>query len=95
MIFGLEIEELAMLLVWVGICIGLFNVFLALFTALPLWFVLVKTKQGHPAGFLMHLLYFHLGVPLNGFLPSPKKVKHYSIWKQEEENSLKSGLKVN
>lgn len=95
MLFGLELEELAMLLVWVGICVGIFNVFVALFTAIGFWIVLVRTKQGRPPGYLTHFLYFHLNIPLKGFLPSPKKIRYYTAWNRKEENSSKFGPKAN
>jgi hypothetical protein len=81
-LFGLEIEELAIILIFIGALSSIFNIIFALSGGIVIGIILKKSKKGRPPGFFKHLIYYHTGISLKGILPSPKKIKAYTIWKK-------------
>ncbi len=93
-ILGLEIEELATILVFIGALSVIFNIIFALSCGIIAGIILKKSKKGRPPGFLKHFLYYHMGISSKGILPSPKKVKAYTIW-EKDQNYGKFGQNQN
>jgi hypothetical protein len=89
-LLGLDIEELAIILMFTGILVVIFNIIIALSGSILAGLILKKTKKGRYPGFFKHWLYYHTGIKFKGLLPSPKKQKAYTIWKKDE-NYGKSG----
>ena len=83
-LLGFEIEELAIILIFTGALSSTFNIIFALSCGIITGIILKKSRKGKPPGFFRHWLYYHTGMSLKGFLPSPKKVKAYTIWKKDE-----------
>lgn len=77
--FGLEIEDVALLSVGVGIGSLLIEPYIPGIVGACSWIMLVKFKQGKPPGYVLHCLYAY-GIDLPGLLPSWKKIQHYGAY---------------
>lgn len=75
-VLGMEVEDVAVIMVILGVSQIIIGMVLALPLAIIAAFVVKQIKRGKPRGYLQHLLY-HWGVNYPGTLPPPKKIKEY------------------
>ena len=78
-LFGLEAEDVAFVVLGIGIGSLLFEPYVPGVLGIASWIMLVRFKRGKPAGYLLHRLYA-LGFDFPGHAPSPKKVKIYGAY---------------
>jgi type IV conjugative transfer system protein TraL len=86
LIGGLEIEDIAILVLGYGLPALIFNPIIPLLAFGVSWPVLVFIKRGKPEGYMLHLLYSY-GMNLKGLLPSGDKIKYSPF--SRPENSKK------
>jgi len=75
--FGLEMEEMCILIMVCYFIIAVSYLLLAFFILGFSWVLILKIKKGKPQGALLHYLY-KLGIPLSGFLPPVKRIEKLS-----------------
>lgn len=68
LILGLEPEDVAVLLFFIGGSSILFSPTIPIICLLFLWPMLVVFKRGRPSGYVLHFLY-KLGMPMKGLIP--------------------------
>lgn len=78
-IVGLEIEDISLIVVGVGIGSLLFEPYIPGILGICSWFVLTKFKQGKPAGYMLHRIYL-LGFSFPGLIPLPGREKKYGAY---------------
>ena len=76
LLFGLELEDVALLSLVVGIGSLLFGPMVPGAAAITGWIVLLRFKRDKPSGYVLHWLYAQ-GFQLPGLIPPPKEVKYY------------------
>ena len=82
LIFGLEMEDIGVLVSTCGIAAVLVNPVVPLIIFLCSWPGLVIIKRGKPEGYVLHLLY-SLGAEFKGLLPSGDKIRYSPFTKQK------------
>lgn len=78
-IFGLEMEDIALLGSMIGIGSLLVGPFIPGVLGIAGWVVLVYFKRGRPCGYLLHWLY-EKGVELPGIILPIKKCSRYGVY---------------
>ncbi len=76
-ILGMEMEDLAVLVIGIGIMQIVVGGPIALVLGLTAMIILKRIKRGRPRGYLLHLLY-HKGMSYQKTLPPMKKVRRYT-----------------
>ena len=79
LLFGLELEDLAALLVFGGGGSLILGPIIPGIGTIVGWIALLKFKRDKPAGYLLHWLYSR-GLELPGLLPPLSKIKHYGAY---------------
>ena len=79
LLFGLEVEDLAIVLIIGGGGGVLFGPVLPGLASIAAWIFLVRFKRDKPAGYILHYLYAK-GSDLPGLIPSPNKVRKYGVY---------------
>ena len=83
LILGLEVEDIAALMLVFGIPAILISPAIPLFLILVAWPGLVMFKRGKPEGYVLHALY-RAGIPLPGLLlPGPAEGVRYTPFPRE------------
>lgn len=77
--FGLEQEDLAAVVLVIGIGGLLFEPYVPGAIGIICWILISRLKSGKPPGYLMHWLYSQ-GLGLPGLPPSPRGVSHYGSY---------------
>jgi len=90
-LLGLEVEELAVISIWIGAVQAVFNMFIAVITAIGGIVILKRLKKGKPPGYIQHLFY-KSGISYPGLLPPVKKVSKYSPWKVLKKKTGKENI---
>lgn len=86
LLFGLEVEDIALLALVVGVGGLLTGPVIPGFIALFGWIALACFKRDKPSGFLLHFLYSK-GFDLPGLIAPLTKVKQYSLCKAPLKNN--------
>ncbi len=79
LLFGLEMEDVALLGTVAGIGSLLFNPLIPGILAIVGWIILMQFKKDKPSGYLIHWLY-NKGIDFPGLIPPIQKVKRYGIY---------------
>ena len=85
LIGGLEIEDIAILVLGFGLPALIFNPIIPLLGFGASWPLLVFLKRGKPEGYMLHLIY-SLGMNLKGLLPSGDKIKYSPFSRPDKTN---------
>ncbi len=79
LLFGLEIEDIAILSLGGGVASILFGPIIPGVITIIGWFVLMEFKKDKPSGYMIHWLY-EQGVDFPGLITPIKKVERYSVY---------------
>ena len=79
LLFGLELEDVALLSLVVGVGCLLIGPMVPGTMAIAGWIVLLRFKRDKPSGYVLHWLYGR-GFQLPGLIPPLKKVRHYGVY---------------
>ncbi len=79
LLFGLEMEDVAVLSLAAGIGSLLIGPMVPGVGAAAGWIILLRFKRDKPAGYVLHRLYSR-GYPLRGLVPPPSQVKYYGAY---------------
>jgi len=79
LLFGLEVEDVAILTLVGGVGSILFGPIIPGICAIVGWVVLMQFKKDKPSGYLLHWLYAQ-GIDFPGLIPPIKKVERYGIY---------------
>lgn len=86
-LFGLEIEDIGVLSLFMGITAVLFNPVIPTFLFFFGWWILSKVKKGQPAGIIPHMLY-KCGLMLPGLIPSPRLKPRYCVYSKADPKKI-------
>lgn len=83
LIFGLEPEDVGVLVFCAGSLILFFDAFYAGLVFFGGWIFLRFIKQGKPQGYIVHLLYKH-GIRIKGLINPVDTGLRYSVFRKED-----------
>lgn len=83
LIFGLEVEDIAILAALSGAIMLFFDTFYGGMVFLVGWVGVKVIKRGKPQGYLTHMLYKY-GFKIVGLIDPPKKISRYSAYSSRE-----------